>query len=1104
MKILGVCVCVAVLIFFAGFNAPLAYAQVAGATVSGSVTDQSNSAVVGAEVTVKNVGTGIASTITTNSDGFYSVPNLQPGTYEVTTTATGFSTNVRSGIVLTVGAQQVLNIAMQVGQISQKVEVTGEAPAVELTSSEVSGVVNQTTVVELPLNGRDWTLLATLEPSVNTIGTQQPVGANATRGNRGFGNQLTVSGTRPQNNNYRIDGVSVVDYSGGGPGSVAGFALGVDAVAEFSVITSNYSAEYGRTTGGIINAVTRSGTNQFHGDAYGFLRSAALDARGYFDSGPPPPFHRDQFGGAVGGPILKEKTFFFVDYEVFRQGQGNTSVDKVPSLTARQGLLFFPNGVFPTTGNAATNCVPTGVTNQCQVQVDPTAATYLQFWPVPGPNAPLLAGGNAALVNEVINNVLHENFVTTRIDHRFSGKDSLSGTFLYNNALNNQPDPLDQTIFGNKSTNDMVSLQETHIFTPLFTNAVRFGFNRVTALSNSTVGTINPLGSQAGLGAFGRDASNVTVSGLTAFDGGVDALSAPFHYWNAYQVYDDAFLVKGNHALKFGFSAERDQHNSHFLNRINGVFNFSSVYNYLTNQATSFTGSPAGTTLEGLRDSIYGAYVQDDWKIKPRLTLNLGLRYEMSTVPTAVNNQLVNLVSVTSPTPTLGSPLFQNPTKRNFEPRIGFAWDPFGDGKTAVRGAFGFFDVLPITDEFFVMQEQSAPYAPLVTQGGGLPQGAFPTGLNNAGTNPAELQTAWIQPDPKRNYVMIWNLNIERQITPTMSASIGYVGNHGVHMYNREDDINTVIPTETSVGLLFPSPVGSGTRLNPAVGDIRGGYWGGTALYDALEASFVKKISRGLQAQASYTFGKGIDTGSATAIGDPFTNSIASPYNFWPGRRGLSDYNIAHTFVLNFIWDVPTPKKEGALSHVLSGWELGGIFTAESGQPFTPLIAGDPVGVNSADPWGFPNVVPGCHTVNPGNVANYINLSCFTLPTAPASMAAQCDPNSFPGAAAPAPSGQVYCQNLLGNEGRNSVIGPGFFNLDFSVFKNNYVKRISENFNVQMRAEFFNVLNHASFLAPIDNSTLLDTTGAPIGGAGAIDQLAVPAREIQFGIKVIF
>jgi hypothetical protein len=1095
-KFLALFACIPVFAVAASTVGPLTpvYAQIAGATLSGTVTDQSGSVVPGAEVSIKNTASGIVVTVTANSDGFYSAPNLQPGMYEVTTSASGFATNVHSGIDLTVGAKQVLNTSLGVGEISQRVEVTGEAPAIELTSSAISGVVNSTTVVELPLNGRDWTLLSTLQPGVNTIGTQQPIGASSVRGNRGYGNQVTVTGTRPQNNNYRIDGVSVVDYSGGGPGSAAGYAIGVDAVAEFSVMTSNYSAEYGRTSGGVINAITRSGTNDFHGDVYGFLRAARLDARSYFDQGPPPPFHRDQFGGSLGGPILKNKTFFFVDYEGFRQGQGNTATDRVPNATARTGLIHLT----PAQQAVDTDCVSThnpSDPNACQLTVDPSVATYLSFYPQPNGSA---LNPDVSQYIVAINNVVHDNFVTTRIDHQLTAKDSLYGMFLYDKGINQQPDVLDQVLSGNTSTRYTVALQETHTFTPSLTNSVRFGFNRVSALSNQSIAAINPLAAQLGLGAFDRQASNVAVSGLTVFSGGINGLSYPFHYWNTFQAYDDGFLIKGNHSIKFGFSFERDQHNAHFSLQSNGNFTFGTLYSLLTNRPKTFSGSPSGLAISGLRQSIVGAYVQDDWKFRPNLTVNLGLRYEMSTVPTESQNKLVNLESLTAPASTLGAPLFLNPTLRNFEPRVGFAWDPFRNGKTSVRGAFGLFDVLPLTPEFFIMEEESAPNL-LDIAVGNLAKGDFPAGLNGLSADPSKLQTAWIEHHPKRNYIMIWNLNVQQQITSKMSASLGYVGHHGVHMYNREDDINTVLPTQTSIGLLFPL---NGTVLNPNVGEVRGGYWGGTSLYDALEASFTRNLSHGVQAQASYTWAKGFDTGSATAIGDPFTNSIASPFNFWPGRRGLSDYNIDHTFILSFIWDLPTHKNwSGVASHLLDGWELGGILTAESGQPFTPLIGGDPLGLNSADPWAFPNVTPGCHTTNPGNPGNYLNLSCFTLPTAPASFASQC--NDFAGAATPPPAGQVYCSNLLGNEVRNSVIGPGFYNLDFSVFKNNRIRAFSETLNVQIRAEFFNVLNHASFLEPINNSVIFDQTGAP-QGADSVDQLAVPAREIQFGLKVIW
>jgi hypothetical protein len=1059
---------------------------VAGATLSGTIRDQSGSTVAGAQVSIKNVATGISSSVTSNSDGFYSAPNLLPGTYDVSASAAGFATQVQSGVVLTVGAQQVLMISLRVGEVSQTVNVTGEAPTVELASSDISGNVNSATVVELPLNGRDWTLLAILDPSVHTISTQFAVGANVSRGHRGFGNQLSVAGTRPQTNNYRIDGISVMDYAGGGPGSVAGSALGVDAISQFTVITADYSSEYGRTSGGVVNAITTSGGNQIHGAAYGFLRSKSLDARNFFDT-TDVPFHRYQYGGSIGGPIKKDRTFFFVDYEAFRQGLGVTVVAKVPSQDAHNGILHNANGT-------------TTIINP----IDPAAVQYLTFWPLP--NGGLLGTGNTGIYNTSFNNPAHDNFVTTRIDHTFSRSDSLSGTYLYDTSFYNSPDALSTSIFGNQSSRQLAALEETHIFSPSLTNSARFGYSRVVGIADLPVGAINPLAAQIGIGAFpGRAASGVSIQGgVTGFSGGVGALSQPFHFWNSFQLYDDAFIVKGTHSIKFGFSFERIQHNSNFSNRPNGNFTFSSLQNFLTNVPLNFSGSITGFQSFRLRQSIPGWYFQDDWHVRPNLTLNLGLRYEMATVPTEVDNKLVNMVTLTAPTSTLGSPLFQNPTLRNFEPRLGLSWDPFHNGKTAVRAAFGIFDVLPLTDEVFAQIIMSAPYAQLITAPS-LPAGSFPhpSGLAAIASNPATLQTMWVEPNPKRNYVMIYNLNIEQQITPTTMASVGYVGSHGVHMYDREDDINTVLPTQTSFGLLFPFPAGSGTILNPHVGDIRGSYWGGSALYDALEAKITKRLSHGFQGQAAYTWEKGIDTGSSTVLGDPFSNSIASPWNFWPGRRGLSDYNIAHRFVLNYIWDIPTPKEwSGVESHALGGWEVGGILLVQTGVPFTPLISGNPLGLNSNDLWDYPNLVnsSGCNSpVNPGNPSNYIKLSCFTLPalpaSAPASLQAQCTAfSSAPGT----------CRNMLGNVTRNSVIGPGLLSLDASIFKNNYIKQISESFNIQFRFEFFNILNHPNFQAPIDNRSLFDTNGNPVPGAGAVDATSTTNRQIQFGMRVVW
>src|SRR6266849_135907 len=401
-------------------------AQVAGGTITGTVVDSSGRVMPNVGVSITNVATGINRTVTTNEDGLYIAPNLLPASYELTFTAPGFKTDVRSGIELTVGATVTLNTTMQVGGSKEIVQVQTEAPDVQLATSDISAVVNATTVRELPLNGRSWTDLATLQPGVNRIQTQPDFAAGTDRGNRGFGQQLTISGARPQQNNYRLDGVSLNDYANGAPGSVLGGSLGVDAIQEFSVLTSNYSAEYGKTSGGVVNAITRSGTNQFHGSAYEFLRNSALDAKNYFESGDAAkaPFKRNQFGGAIGGPLDKNRTIFFADYEGIRQSKGIPNPVQVPTLAARNGDVHDANG----------NPLP-------HITVPSIIQEYLKLYPVS--TAPPLPGNpDVTVFTFVGQQVINENFITARVEHKFSEKDSLLGTYLFDKTPYSSPDPM--------------------------------------------------------------------------------------------------------------------------------------------------------------------------------------------------------------------------------------------------------------------------------------------------------------------------------------------------------------------------------------------------------------------------------------------------------------------------------------------------------------------------------------------------------------------------------------------------------------------------------------------------------------------------------------
>lgn len=1090
----------------------LVYAQVSGATLTGTLTDPSGGVIPNATLSITNVATGIVRQVTSDSSGVYNAPNLLPGTYDVTVTAAGFNTAVQNGITLTVGAQQLLNFNMKVGDATTKVEVSTEALAVQLASSEISGVVSDRTVQELPLNGRDWTSLATLQPGVDSLGSVQANTGTKDRARRGYGVEMTISGSRPSQNNYRIDGISVNDYSNGGPGSVEGSTLGVDAVQEFSVLTSNYSAEYGRTSGGVINAITKSGTNDFHGSVYEFLRNSSLDAANFFDNAlqlPKPHFERNQFGAAGGGPILKGRTFFYADYEGLRENKGTSTQANVPSDAIRgigtgagggPGPSIVCSIPIPGPGGCSTQTLSAFVAAQPGGQTipnpDPVTGINSAVLPFLGlwqrPNAGLVGNGDQGIYAFNSVNLTTENFGTIRVDHKFSDKDSLFGTYQNDQATSTQPDPNNNVLVQNSTGRQFVDVEETHIFSPQLLNTARFGLNR-SVHTGGGLSAINPLSSNPALGeSAGADNPQIDVPALTSIQPGLNQVEIVDFYQNSFQGYDDVFLTKGIHSLKFGFAVENIRTTAYNPAPV-GEFPFNSLYDpnnngFLTNNpATLFAPVPGVPFLHfQFHTTIIGGYAQDDIRLRPSLTVNVGLRYEMSTVPAEINGKLSALPSPDGQsiaTATIGRTIFSNPTYHNFEPRIGFAWDPFGDGKTSIRGGFGMFDVLPLAYELGQFATNAAPFTENAAVNQNSPQnplvqGDFPIlAFNKLAANAANgvsLRVPYVEAHPNRNYVMQWNLAVQRELLPNLTAMVAYVGSRGVHMEQRADDINTTVPTLTPAGYLF----NGGPVRSPLIGQMDTLQWSNDSFFHGMEVQVNKKMAHGFEVGTSYTWSRSIDGGDGAIASDSFLNSIPSLLYFLPKtRRGPSDFNVTNNLTVNYLWNIPSPLHSGFAARTTQGWQVGGILTARSGLPFTPLVGGDPLGLSDTQPFDYPDRLggSGCATlVNPRNVQNYLKLQCF---------------------AAPNPL------NLLGNAGRNVVVGPGLLDLDFSLIKET---KINERLNLEFRAEAFNVINHANFNSPIDNSTLFDASGSPIATGGLIDSTSTDAREIQFGLKLTF
>jgi Carboxypeptidase regulatory-like domain/TonB dependent receptor/TonB-dependent Receptor Plug Domain len=1051
--------------------------QVSGATLSGLVTDEQGGPVANATISIKNAGTGVAREVTSNSDGIYSAPNLLPGEYEVTVTATGFQTLTEKGITLTVGGQQSLNLVMKVGSLNQTVEVNAAIPDIQTTSSTVSSTVDSTTMRELPLNGRDWTSLATLEPGVSSIPNQVGTGFSANKGNRGFGNQLSNDGHRANENTYRVNGISINDYSNGSPGGASGLNLGVDGIQEFSVLTSNYTAEYGRTSGAVINAITKSGVNDFHGTAFMFDRDKVFDAKNYFDpAGPISPFRRVQFGASGGTAIVKDKTFVYGTYEGVRQNKPGSQSIHVPTAAERALAV-------------------------------PSIAPYLALWPVAPSGTPVDANGVTQTFNVALPTISNENYYTLRVDQKFSDKNSLAVSYFFDSGPQTQPDPLLNAIHEVFSRRQMASVEDTYVFSPALVNTVRVGLSRIRGDINSPVSG-DKVATDTALavapGAIGPP--QIGVPGVLTTAIGLGGLNRFLHRWTSAQAYDDAFLTRGTHSIKIGFAFERMLYNITEQLSPNGrKNNYSSLAAFLNNTPDTLNAlAPGGSNEVAIRESLFAGYIHDDWRFRPNLTINLGLRYEFTTLPRDANNriqEITTLVNCATPgvAPSPSSPcgpqhvdtfIRNNPTTKNFEPRVGFSWDPFKDGKTAVRGGFGIFDVLPLPYEFGLNTAATAPFQIIgLDKTNTLGSGIDP----NISFNPNSIRNRYIDQNPHRADVLNWNFNIQRQLSSAWALTVGYVGSRSVHLSVSADDINLVPPVQTSVGILIPSNT---YQLDPNWGGANGGVvpgapggsgirpvlFDGESTYHGFQAQLRREMSHGLQGQLSYTLGKCRDTSSAPVTGDTYVNSVAVPLLLSKAYRiGACDFDVRNTLVGTVIWDVPGPK-DGVASYALGGWQMGTIVTATSGSPYTVTVGGggDPLntGFNGDFSMDFANLISGCNAT-PGVTTNAAGqLMAF-------------NPNCF--GAAPPVAGGV----LVGNSGRNRFYGPGITTVDFSLFKNFSFR---ERFKVQFRSEFFNVFNHPNFAAPNFLNDANNSIGT--GNAGVIGSTSTASRQIQLGLKL--
>ncbi len=1035
-----------------------ARSQIVGASLSGTVKDATGAAIAEASVVVKNVETGAERALVTDPNGRYFAPSLAVGAYQVEGGKTGFESQIRRNITLAVGQSLTVDLTLPVGEIRETVTVEEAPPVVNLSTQQSSGLVNERQVKELPLNGRSYDELMTLNPGIVNYTNERSGGVGTSSSS--VGNMFAISGRRPQENLFLLNGIEFTGASliNNTPGGASGQLLGVDAVREFNVVSDTYGAEYGKRPGGQVSIITASGTNQLHGTAYEFLRNSALDARNFFDQGPIPPFRRNDFGAALGGPIKKDKLFLFGNYEGFRQHLAFSDVTLVPDNNARNGLL--PNASGKLT----------------KVAIAPSAVPLLSLWPVQ--NGPELGGGIAEAFSHPLQTV-REDFGTTRLDYNVGPKDQLFAVYTVDDSADATPtaNPLSTVVEALRE--QVASIEEQHVITPSILNTARVGYSRASYFFTGQTpvnvpGWVEgePIGALViGGGTASNGASQISLAGTNNATN-LDAVRNLF-------TYDDHIGIShGRQQISAGVWIQRIQANDNLAQSQWGQASFGSLASFLQGTVSTFSVVPSPTPI-GWRSVEGAGYVQDEIKLRPNLDLRLGFRFESTNGWNEAHGRAANYLfhdGVIDTQPRIADSVFTvNRAKFLPEPRVAIAWDPFGKSKTVVRAGFGIYRAL--LDNLDYRLDQTAPYNAVVSFKN-IPLSGINIVPGSAAPAGSLISPAGVQPDAYTPTIITWSLRIEQQITPNTSFAAGYIGSHGYHEM-LSVDANEPFPTSLPSGLIYYP---KGAKLaNPAVANTTTWQSDGLSSYNGLQLDLTHRYSSGLQLRGVYTFSKSLDDGTAlnSSVGVNAPGFVMFPLNpKWDW--GLSTSDVRHLASINASYDLPFGAGRhffnsihGVPDKVASGWSISGIETLQTGFPFTPSLGFNPTNNGDTRNPIRPSWNPAFNgKVILGDPTRYFDPNAFVLPV----------PGTY------------------GNVGRDVLTGPGLAELDFSVLK---TTAISERVRAQFRAEFFNILNHTNFATP-NPVVFSSASAAPAPTAGVITATSTTSRQIQLGLKLLW